>query len=137
MYRQQCLEQSRTNDRGLDGTRKTQGHSVQFLGYAKEAKLLGDRSGGGTPGPIPNPAVKPSSADGTSLATGWKSRSSPRGFASFVKIFMVDVQTPDTNASVRHFSFLFMVTSLVWILGLGAHVRHAEMIVEQMIPDAR
>lgn len=28
-------------------------------------KVLGDRSGGGTPGLIPNPAVKPASADGT------------------------------------------------------------------------
>src|ERR671910_676284 len=32
-------------------------------------------SGGGTPGPIPNPEVKPSSADGTARATVWESRS--------------------------------------------------------------
>src|SRR5439155_457620 len=34
--------------------------------------------GGETPGPIPNPEVKPSSADGTALETGWESRSPPR-----------------------------------------------------------
>ena len=39
---------------------------------------FGDRSGGGTPGPIPNPVVKPSSADGTALEAGWKSRSLPK-----------------------------------------------------------
>ena len=41
--------------------------------------LLGDSSGGGTPGSIPNPAVKPTSADGTWGATLWESRSLPRG----------------------------------------------------------
>ena len=30
-----------------------------------------------TPVPIPNTEVKPLSADGTALATGWESRSSP------------------------------------------------------------
>ena len=39
-------------------------------------------SGGETPVPIPNTAVKPSSADGTSLARGWESRSSPGFFFS-------------------------------------------------------
>ena len=34
-------------------------------------------SGGETPVPIPNTAVKPSSADGTCRATDWKSRTSP------------------------------------------------------------
>ena len=38
---------------------------------------FGDRSGEGTPGPIPNPEVKLSSADGTALEAGWESRSSP------------------------------------------------------------
>jgi hypothetical protein len=42
---------------------------------------LGDRSGGGTPGPIPNPEVKPASADGTWLVTARESRSLPRGFS--------------------------------------------------------
>ncbi len=43
-------------------------------------KSLGDSSGGGTPGPIPNPAVKPASADGTRGEALWESRSLPRGF---------------------------------------------------------
>ena len=38
---------------------------------------VGDESGGGTPGPIPNPVVKPTSADGTALDTGWKSTRLP------------------------------------------------------------
>ena len=38
---------------------------------------LGDWSGGGTPGNIPNPAVKPASADGTWGAAPWESRSLP------------------------------------------------------------
>ena len=37
----------------------------------------GDDSGGETPLPIPNRAVKPTSANGTAPETGWKSRSSP------------------------------------------------------------
>ena len=40
-------------------------------------KISGDFSGGVTPVPIPNTVVKPSSADGTALATMWESRSSP------------------------------------------------------------
>ena len=42
---------------------------------------LGDIGGGETPGPIPNPEVKPVSADGTWLETAWESRSLPRGFS--------------------------------------------------------
>ena len=42
---------------------------------------LGDLSDVGTPGPIPNPEVKPVSADGTWRATSWESRSLPRGFS--------------------------------------------------------
>ncbi len=44
-------------------------------------KSLGDWSDGGTPGYIPNPAVKSVSADGTWRATSWESRSLPRGFS--------------------------------------------------------
>ena len=46
-------------------------------------EISGDHSGGETPVPIPNTAVKPTSADGTALATGWKSRSLP-GISLFV-----------------------------------------------------
>ena len=42
---------------------------------------LGDWSDRGTPGNIPNPVVKPVSADGTWRATSWESRSLPRGFS--------------------------------------------------------
>src|SRR2546430_5483125 len=37
----------------------------------------GGHGGGETPGPIPNPEVKPSSADGTARVTEWESRSLP------------------------------------------------------------
>ncbi len=63
---------------GIEGT------SVQFLGClvnkadTPTSEILGDRGGEDTPGHIPNPAVKLSSADGTSLVTGWESRSLPR-----------------------------------------------------------
>ena len=39
--------------------------------------VVGGYGGGGTPGPIPNPEAKPSSADGTALARVWESRSPP------------------------------------------------------------
>ena len=36
--------------------------------------MPGDNTGRATPVPIPNTVVKPSKADGTALATEWKSR---------------------------------------------------------------
>src|SRR5919112_1472354 len=38
---------------------------------------VGGCGGGGTPGPIPNPVAKPSSADGTAPGRVWESRSPP------------------------------------------------------------
>jgi hypothetical protein len=49
-------------------------------------RFLGDLSGEGTPGPISNPAVKLTSADGTWGVTPWESRSSPRAFFIFIEI---------------------------------------------------
>ena len=53
---------------------------VGRLTSREEKKSLGDWSDGGTPGPIPNPVVKPVSADGTWGAAPWESRSLPRDF---------------------------------------------------------
>ena len=39
--------------------------------------MVGDLSGGGTPGPFSNPVVKPTRADGTGGVAPWESRSSP------------------------------------------------------------
>jgi hypothetical protein len=39
--------------------------------------LFGGESGSDTPGPIPNPVVTASSADGTALARVWESRTPP------------------------------------------------------------
>ncbi len=56
--------------------------AIRYLLQLILGKLsLGDRGGGGTPGPIPNPEVKPASADGTRLETARESRSLPRGFS--------------------------------------------------------
>lgn len=54
---------------------------VKCLQYVRQ--FLGDLSGEDTPGPIPNPAVKLASADGTALVAGWESRSLPRNCLSF------------------------------------------------------
>jgi hypothetical protein len=53
-------------------------YSIGIFNIVK--KSLGDWSDGGTPGHIPNPVVKPVSADGTWGATLWESRSLPRDF---------------------------------------------------------
>jgi hypothetical protein len=50
-------------------------------------QFLGDLSDEGTPGPIPNPAVKLVSADGTALVAGWESRSSPRNCCCFRNLY--------------------------------------------------
>ena len=59
--------------------------SAYYIHHAIQSKLvkmsLGDLSGVGTPGPIPNPEVKHVSADGTWRATSRESRSLPRGFS--------------------------------------------------------
>ena len=39
--------------------------------------LFGGESGSDTPGPIPNPVVTASSADGTALERVWESRTPP------------------------------------------------------------
>ena len=39
--------------------------------------MFGGFGEGETPGPIPNPVVKPFSADGTALETVWESRTPP------------------------------------------------------------
>ena len=49
-----------------------------FYKSSFEHRSFGDSSGGETPGPIPNPAVKPASADGTWGAAPRESRSLPR-----------------------------------------------------------
>ena len=50
-----------------------------YILFAK-LKSFGDWSDGGTPGHIPNPAVKAVSADGTWGAAPWESRSLPKDF---------------------------------------------------------
>src|SRR3984885_5820951 len=54
-------------------------------------EISGDHSGGETPVPIPNTAVKPTSADGTALATGWESRSLP-GISLLFSAVLFDTQ---------------------------------------------
>ena len=60
-------------------------HHIHLLfGHNVVKTSLGDLSGEGTPGPIPNPEVKLVSADGTWRATSRESRSLPREFFSKV-----------------------------------------------------
>ena len=104
VYVQQCIQPSRTNARGLNSRDIAvldtiqegwfQGSSAQLLGTARQgtkcpsgqaltaltqvkSSFVGDSSEGGTPGPIPNPAVKPFSADGSWGASLCESRSLP------------------------------------------------------------
>src|SRR5262249_53235155 len=58
---------------------------MRFPGHGREPPRqpfdpmdrFGGHSEGETPGPIPNPEVKPFSADGTALETVWESRTPP------------------------------------------------------------
>ena len=59
--------------------RTWQSLSSSYILFAK-LKSFGDWSDGGTPGNIPNPAVKAVSADGTWGATPRESRSLPKDF---------------------------------------------------------
>ena len=43
----------------------------------KPDECFGGHSGGETPGHIPNPEAKPTSADGTASERGWESRTPP------------------------------------------------------------
>src|SRR5437867_5449677 len=56
----------------------------------------GDHGGGVTPVPIPNTAVKPSSADGTARVAWWESRTLP-GFSSVPN--SRHLRSPDAQAS--------------------------------------
>src|SRR4051812_27709244 len=47
-------------------------------------RCVGGHSGGETPGHIPNPEAKPSSADGTAPDTVWESRTPPNYFMTRV-----------------------------------------------------
>ena len=53
------------------------GVGVCSVGWCSLNIVVGGCGGGVTPGPIPNPEAKPSSADGTALARVWESRSPP------------------------------------------------------------
>jgi hypothetical protein len=52
--------------------------AISYLPYAiRQLGSFGDKSDGGTPGPFPNPVVKPISADDTAPAAVWERRPSP------------------------------------------------------------
>jgi hypothetical protein len=68
---------------GLTHTSVTFAFTMRFPGHGREPpppdphKRFGGHSEGETPGPIPNPEVKPFSADGTAPETVWESRTPP------------------------------------------------------------
>src|ERR1700733_9434788 len=76
-------QESATPGRALEERTRILRRRAQELPWTRLAfslvmrEISGDHSGGETPVPIPNTAVKPTSADGTALATGWESRSLP------------------------------------------------------------
>ena len=51
--------------------------SLPTLWFRVVREAFGGYGGGETPGPIPNPEVKPFSADGTAWETVWESRTPP------------------------------------------------------------
>lgn len=70
-------------------------------------EISGDHSGGETPVPIPNTAVKPTSADGTALATGWESRSLPGISLLYLApkgafLYSERQQTPARHLTLQH-----------------------------------
>ena len=65
---------------------------------------FGDQSVRETPGPIPNPEVKPDSADGTARGTVWETRTSPDYTTPQGRPFVVDPEVfprPDTFRCTR------------------------------------
>ena len=79
MQGQQCLQPSGTNARALRLEDVCLGTVilVRIAQRDKPERQAGERRGGGPPGPIPNPAVKPICADDTALVGAWESRSLP------------------------------------------------------------
>ena len=69
-------------------------------------RLVGDRSGGGTPGPIPNPEVKPASADGSMRATACESRSLPTSPFSSLLFLLACLFGVDRSPAVDPFLFV-------------------------------
>ena len=66
-----------TRNRDHDRARNREDHD-QEQDHDYDDEVFGDLTGGETPVPIPNTAVKPTRADGTNLVTSWESRSLPR-----------------------------------------------------------
>jgi hypothetical protein len=80
----------------------------------RRRRSFGDWSVEGTPGPIPNPAVKLNSADGTWGATPWESRSLPKDLFlfeidSFVRRQMLDALPCRWRSQCLAFCFGFGV----------------------------
>ena len=48
-----------------------------YVFYCMVFRFSGGHSGRETPGPIPNPVVKPSNAEGTARGIGWESKTLP------------------------------------------------------------
>ena len=98
----------------LCGSRKTAGEPL-ILQMNTDRRIVlrvpwtcGGHGGGETPGPISNPEVKPSSADGTARETVWESRSPPqstwerprtsvRGLSAFPGVFFPRPRGPEED----------------------------------------
>ena len=58
-----------------------------YMFYCMVFRFSGGHSGRETPGPIPNPVVKPSNADGTARGIVWESKTLPEYFILFPPFF--------------------------------------------------
>ncbi len=72
VYAQQCAQPTRTNGQLTSClARRPRSLSAQTLYYScRNFRSCGDPSGGATPGPFPNPVVKPASAKPTASSWG-------------------------------------------------------------------
>ena len=62
------------------------------VGRVRSPYCFGDHCVRETPGPIPNPEVKPFSADGTARGTVWETRTLPDIYTSAVAISMATAE---------------------------------------------
>ncbi len=86
---------------------------------------VGDPGGGGTPGSISNPTVKPASADGTGRDTSWERRSLPTpcpafSFRTALRLCFLFPTAPDKLRIIRKCRSLYAFLAQTWTSPLFA-----------------
>src|SRR5579859_6081303 len=91
-------------------------HFVRNAEWDKHERFVGGLCGGGTPGPFPNPAVKPASADGTWTVTSRERRSLPTflfssmSSSAFFSLMPQTIQTPKLSVVFTQYLLLIRFT---------------------------